>query len=118
LASVYLLVLGLIKLVHPDAIPLSLGDPLLHGLEVYGPYMFLLTAGLGFIVAFGLFRLKNIARRTAIVMLMAGIVLLIPRVSDATADISLRFFIAGSMIVVRMMMVWYLWQGWTAEKFT
>jgi hypothetical protein len=118
LASVYLLVLALIKLVNPDVIPLSLGDPLLHGLEVYGPYMFLIAAGVGLIVAFGLFRVKNIARRTAIVILMAGIVLLIPKVSDASADISARFFIAGSMIVVRMMIVWYLWQSWTAEKFS
>jgi hypothetical protein len=79
--------------------------------------MFLIAAGLGLIVAFGLFRLKNIARRAAIVIAAVGIVMLIPKVSDAATDISPRFFIAGSMIVVRMMIAWYLWQGWTAEKF-
>jgi hypothetical protein len=118
LASAYLLILALIKLVNPEAIPLSLGAPLLHGLEIYGPYMFLLVAGFGLIVALGLFRLKNLARRTAIAIAVAGIVMLIPKVSDAAADISPRFFIAGAMIVVRAMMVWYLWQGWTAEKFS
>jgi len=117
-ASLYLLVLGLIKLRNPEAIPLSLGDPLLHGLETYGPYMFLLAAGLGIIVALGLFLMKNAARRAAIAINVAGMVMLLPTVSDAATDISPRFFIAGAMIVVRMMIVWYLWQRWTAEKFS
>ncbi len=117
-ASLYLLVLGLIKLINPEAVPLSLGDPLLHGLEVYGPYMFLLTAGFGLIVAFGLFWMKNLARRAAIGIAVVGMVMLLPKVSDAGADISPRFFIAGSMVVVRMIMVWYLWQARTAEKFS
>ena len=118
LASAYLLILALIKLVNPEAIPLSLGDPLLHGLEIYGPYMFLLTGSFGLVVALGLFRLKNLARRAAIAIAVAGMVMLIPKVSDAAADISPRFFIAGAMIVVRAVIVWYLWQGWTAEKFS
>ena len=117
LASGYLVILGLIKLVNPEAIPLSLGAPLLHGLEIYGPYMFLLAGGFGMIVAYGLFRLKNLARRAAIVIVLAGIVLLIPKVSADTAQFSVDFFMAGSMIVVRIMIAWYLWQGWTAEKF-
>jgi hypothetical protein len=118
LASTYLLILGLIKLIDPEAIPLSLGAPLLHGLVIYGPYMFLLAGGLGAGVAYGLFRLKNLARRVAIVICVAGMVLLIPKVSADTAEFSPNFFIAGSMIVLRIMIAWYLWQGWTAEKFS
>jgi hypothetical protein len=118
LASGYLLVLGLIKLTDPEAIPLSLGAPLLHGLEIDGPYMFLLAGGLGVGVAYGLFRLKNLARRAAIVICVAGMVLLIPKVSADTAEFSASFFLAGSMIVIRIMIAWYLWQGWTAEKFS
>jgi len=118
LASSYLLILGLIKLINPEAIPLSLGAPLLHGLEIYGPYMFFLTGGIGLIVAYGLFRLKNLARRAAIVICVAGMVLLIPKVSADTAEFSPDFFLAGSMIVVRIMIAWYLWQGWTAKKFS
>jgi hypothetical protein len=118
LASTYLLILGLIKLINPEAIPLSLGAPLLHGLEIDGPYMFLLAGGLGVGVAYGLFRLKNLARRAAIVICVAGMVLLIPKVSADTAEISAGFFVAGSMIVIRIMIAWYLWQGWTAEKFS
>jgi hypothetical protein len=118
LASAYLVILGLIKLINPETIPLSLGAPLLHGLQVYGPYMFLLSGGLGLAVAYGLFRLKNAARRAAIVICVVGVVLLFPKVSADTADFSPDFFIAGSMIVIRIMIAWYLWQGWTAEKFS
>ena len=118
MASIYLLILGLIKLINPEAIPLSLGAPLLHGLQIYGPYMFLLGGGLGGVVAYGLFRLKNIARRAAIVIVVAGMILLVPKVSADTAQFSVDFFVAGSMIVVRIMIAWYLWQGWTAERFS
>jgi len=117
LASTYLLILGLIKLINPEAIPLSLGAPLLHGLVIYGPYMFLLAGGLGVGIGYGLFKLKNSARRAAIVICVAGMVLLVPKVSADTAEFSPDFFLAGSMIVVRIMIAWYLWQGWTAEKF-
>lgn len=116
-ASGYLLTLGLIKLINPEAIPLSLGAPFLHGLELWGPYIFLLTAGLGLGVGFGILRLKNVARRAAIAIAVAGIVMLIPKVSADTSDLSLRFFLAGSMIMIRVMIVWYLWQRWTAELF-
>jgi uncharacterized membrane protein YccC len=117
LASAYLLILGLIKLINPEAIPLSLGAPLLHGLQIYGPYMFLLAGGLGVAVAYGLFRQKNLARRAAIAICVVGVVLLVPKVSADAAEFSVDFFLAGSMIVIRIMIAWYLWQGWTAEKF-
>jgi hypothetical protein len=117
-ASAYLLILGVVKLANPEAIPLSLGAPLLHGLEIYGPYMFLLAGSFGLLVAFGLFRMKNLARRAAIAIAVAGMVMLLPKVSAAATDISARFFVAGSMVVVRMVIVWYLWQNWTAEKFS
>lgn len=116
-ASGYLLVIGLIKLISPEAIPLSLGAPFLHGLELWGPYMFLLTAGLGVGVGFGILRLKNVARRAAIAIAVAGMVMLVPTASADASDLSVRFFLTGSMIVVRAMIVWYLWQRWTVELF-
>src|SRR5579864_5907397 len=117
LSSFYLFILGLVRFVSPDAISLSLGAPLLHGLQLAGPWMFLLAAVAGSIVGFGLLRLKNLARRAAIVIAIAGMVMLIPKVSAAATDLSPQFFVSGSMIVVRMVIVWYLWQGWTAERF-
>ncbi len=116
-ASIYLGALGAIMLLIPGAVRMSLGAPLLHGLELAGPYMFLLAAAVSAIVSSGLFRLRNLARRAAIAICFAGMVLLIPKVSADAADFGPRFFTAGAMLVVRMMIVWYLWQYWTAEKF-
>ena len=116
-ASAYMAILALVWFVNPNAIPLSLGAPLLHGLELAGPYMFLIAAAVGLIVGFGLLRLNNLARRAAILIALAGIVMLIPKVSANASDISLRFFVAGSTLVARVMIVWYLWQGSTVEVF-
>ena len=117
LASTYLAVLGVTMLIAPGAVRMSLGAPLLHGLELAGPYMFLLTASVSAVVALGLFRLKNLARRAAIAICLAGMVMLLPKVSADAADFGPRFFTAGALVVIRMMIVWYLWQHWTAEKF-
>src|SRR5947207_12279843 len=117
LVATYLAVLGFIRLVSPESVSLSLGAPLLHGLEVSGPYMFLLAAGVAAIVGFGLLRLKNLARRAVIVIGMAGIVMLIPKVSADAADLTVRLLLAGFAVMIRVAIVWYLWQSWTAEKF-
>jgi hypothetical protein len=116
-ASIYLGLLGVIMLLSPGAVPMSLGAPLLHGLELAGPYMFLLTAAVAGAIAVGLFRLKNLARRATIAVCFAGMIMLLPKVSADAADFGPRFFTAGAMVVVRMMVVWYLWQYWIAEKF-
>jgi hypothetical protein len=79
--------------------------------------MFLLAAGVAAIVAFGLLRLKNLARRAAIVIGMAGVVMLVPKVSADAAELSLRLLLAGFAVMIRVAIVWYLWQSWTAEKF-
>ena len=117
LASAYLAALGFIMLVSPGAVSMSLGAPLLHGLQLAGPYMFLLTAAVGAIVAVGLFCLNNLARRAAIIICFAGMIMLLPKVSADAADFGPRFFTAGAMVAVRMMIIWYLWQVWTAENF-
>jgi hypothetical protein len=115
--AAYLATVGIAKLGWPDAISLSLGAPFLHGLELWGPYMFLIASASGAAIAIGLLRLSNIARRLAIVVAIADMVLLIPKVSAETGDFSPRFFLAAAAIIVRVMIVWYLWQSWTAEKF-
>ncbi len=117
LVATYLAVLGFVRLVSPESVSLSLGAPLLHGLEVSGPYMFLMAAGVAAIVGFGLLRLKNLARRAAIVIGMAGVVMLIPKLSADAADLTVRLLLAGFAVVIRVAIVWYLWQSWTAEKF-
>jgi len=117
LSSAYLATLGVIRLISPDTISLSLGTPLLHGLEISGPYMFFLFTGLAAAVGYGLLRLRNLARRAAIVIAIAGTVLLIPKLSADAAELSLRLFGAGFAVMVRVAIAWYLWQRSTAENF-
>jgi len=117
LVAAYLAVLGFLRLASPETVSLSLGAPLLHGLEISGPYVFLIAAGTASIVGFGLLRLKNLARRAAIVLALAGVVLLIPKFSADAADLSLRLLMAGFAVMIRMAIVWYLWQSSTAENF-
>jgi hypothetical protein len=117
LASAYLTVVALAKLAFPESVSLSMGATLLHGLEIAGPYMFLLAAVVCAVVGVGLFRLNNLARRGAVVIAVAGMVMLIPKVSADAGDFSLRFFTAGLMLVIRVIIAWYLWQSWTVEKF-
>ena len=116
-ASAYLMLLGAVRLADPGAVPLSLAAPLLHGLEIAGPYMFLIAAAIAALVGWGLLRINNLARRAAIVIAIAGMVLLLPKVSSETGDFSLRFFLAALAVIARVMIVWYLWQASTAEAF-
>jgi hypothetical protein len=118
LVSTYLAVLGFIMLAAPGAVSLSLGAPFLHGLELAGPFMFLLAAVAVALVGLGLLRMKNLARRAAILIALAGIVMLIPKVSADATDLTSRFFLAGLALMVRVMIVWYLWQSWTVERFS
>lgn len=117
LASAYLTILAVVWFINPEAFPLSLAAPLLHGLELAGPYMFLICAAVGVIVGIGLLRLNNYARRAAILIAAAGIVMLIPKMSAAAVDISAELFIAAIQVIVRVVIVWYLWQNWTAKEF-
>jgi hypothetical protein len=110
LVSAYLSALAFIRLASPGTVSLSLGAPFLQGLELAGPYMFLLNAAVAAIVGFGLLRLNNLSRRAAVLIGLAGMVMLIPKVGADAADFSPRFFLAGSAIAIRMMIVWYLWQ--------
>jgi multidrug transporter EmrE-like cation transporter len=91
----------------------------LGGLELAGPYMFLLAAALAAVLGLGLLRLNNWARRGAIAVAFAGLVMLIPSVSDAAVGIHLGELIwSGLGIIVRMVVIWYLWQTPVAEQFT
>ena len=117
LSAAYLFALGIARLISPENVRLSLAAPLLHGLEISGPYMLLLAGPIFCLVGYGLLRLKNLARRAAIVLAVAGVVLLIPKVSADAAELSVRLLFAGFAVMVRVVIVWYLWQSSTAEQF-
>ena len=83
LCGIYLAIVAILMLARPGLISMAAGAPLLFGLELAGPYMFLLTAVAGGGIAWGLTRLNNIMRHAATLAACAGIVMLVPPVSGA-----------------------------------
>ena len=59
LSGAYLLLVGLLMLVRRGAVSMAAGAALLGGLELAGPYVFLLAAGVGVTVALGLWWLHR-----------------------------------------------------------
>jgi len=91
---------------------------LLGGLELAGPYMFLLIGAAGVVIAVELLQLKNWARWIAIIVAMLGVVLLIPSVSSSVVDFRLGRLAWGAVgVIVRVMVVWYLYQEPVAVAF-
>lgn len=107
LSGTYLAVTGTVMLVHYGAVPMSAGAPLLFGLELAGPYIFLLMALVGWAVAWGLVKMNNITRHVAQLIAIAGIVWLWPTVSDAVATANTKALIPGGLgIIVRVVVAW------------
>jgi len=118
LAATYLCLIGVIMLASPGTVSMALGAPLLGGLEIAGPYMFLLMGAVGALMSWGLWRLNNWARRAAIVVGFVGVVMLVPSVSAAAVDLHASLIWGGLGIMVRVIIVWYLWQTAVAERFS
>jgi hypothetical protein len=118
LVAAYLGVIGALMLFLPGAVSMSTGAPLLGGLELAGPFMFLLIAGVAALIGWGLLHMNNWARRVAIAAALAGCVLLVPSVSAAAMDFRLSLLWGGLGIMVRVIVVWYLWQTPIVERFS
>lgn len=112
LCGIYLAILALLMLARPGTISMVAGAPLLFGLELAGPYMFLLIAIAAGAIAWGLLRLNNIMRHAAILAACAGIVMLVPPVSGAVVAVQLKGLVFGGLgIIIRVMVAWYLSQA-------
>ena len=110
-AALYLLAVGLTMLARPGLVSMAAGAELLGGLELAGPYMFLLVGALGAVMALGLWRLHRWARWSAILGAMIGVVRLLPSVSSAILDFRIAKLAWGGLgTVVRVIIVWYLLQ--------
>jgi hypothetical protein len=118
LCAIDLGIVGALMLLRPGTIALSAGAPLLFGLELSGPLMFLLMAIVGGGTAWGLVKLKNIVRRATVLIAIAGIVMLVPSVSAATVMVQPKALAFGGLgIIVRVMVAWYLSRGEVADRF-
>ena len=118
LCGIYLGIAGALMLVRPGALSMSTGAPLLFGLELAGPYMFLLMAVAGAAVAWGLSRLNNTTRHVAMLIAITGIVMLVPAVSAAAVTANAKALITGGAgVIVRVLVAWYLAQAEVVEQF-
>jgi len=117
LASIYLCAIGIVMLGSRGTAPMTLGVPLLHGLELAGPFMFLLVGAAGALIGWGLWRLNNWARRIATIAAAVGVIMLVPSVSAAAVELQWSLLWGGLGIIVRSAVAWYLWQPWVAENF-
>ncbi len=118
LCAIYLGIAGALMLLSPGAISMAAGAPLLFGLELAGPFMFLLVAVIGAGIAWGLVELNNIVRHAAILIAIAGIVMLVPSVSVATVMVQPRALAFGGLgIILRVMVAWYLSRVEVADAF-
>ncbi len=105
-------------LVWPGAVSIALGAPFLGGIELAGPKMFLLVAAVDAAMGWGLLRLNPWARRVVILTALVGLVELIPAVSIAVVELRISQLFWGWVgVVVRSMIVWYLYQEPVAETF-
>ena len=118
LCGIYLLLIAALMLIRPGMVSMSAGAPLLFGLELAGPYMFLLMAFVAGAVTLGLLKRNNITRHAAMLIAITGIVMLIPSVSDATVMVNARGLAWGGLgIIVRVIVAWYLSRGEVADAF-
>ena len=105
-------------LIRPGVPSMAAGAALLGGLELAGPYMFS-SWGRWAIGCAGLWWLHRWARWLAILIATTGIVLLLPRISSALIDFRLgKLAWSGLEVMVRTIIVWYLFQEPVAEYFS
>jgi len=109
LAALYLFTVAAVKLISPEAISLTSAGQLMFGLELAGPYMALLLGGGWALVGLGLFRLHNLARWAAMLIMTIGIAWLVPKIS--MAELGLPLFWYGLQIALRGAVAWYLAQA-------
>jgi len=69
-------------------------------------------------MGWGLLRLNPWARRAVILVALVGVVQLVPTVSIAVVELRASQLIGGGLgVMVRAMIVWYLYQEPVAETF-
>jgi hypothetical protein len=108
LVAGYLATVGIVELVAPGALSMTLGAGITYGRELNGPQT-ALSVGAGWaLIGWGLYRLHNWARWCAILLMVIGIAGSVPAVSAAARDLTWRFFFYGAQVIVRVVIAWYL----------
>ncbi len=108
-AAIYLWIVGVTRLVAPNAISLMAGSRFMYGFELAGPYMILLF-GVGYaLIGWGIFRLHNWARWAAMAVMVVSVASLVPAISMAELGAPVLWY--GLQIALRVAVGWYLAQA-------
>lgn len=98
--------------------PLAWGRYMAGDMVTMGPVVFVVAALLYAVIGYGLLRLKNWARRLAIVVAAVGLYFVVPTISSAVADLRTgAIAVNGMQIIVRVVMLWYLLQESVGKAF-
>jgi|SRR5919201_681885 NADH:ubiquinone oxidoreductase subunit 2 (subunit N) len=112
----YLLVAGV--LVASGRIALTSAAFLLEGLEVMGSGIFFAVAAAALVIAVGLLRRNNWARRGAALLIAAAFVGAVPAVSSAIADFRFATLtLQGAKVIILVALWFYLQQATVRESF-
>ena len=116
--AAYLGLLAALMLFAPGTVSMRMGAPLLGGLELAGPYAFLIAGAIAALVAYGLLRLNNWARRVAALIALIGVIFLVPTVSSAVVSARWLPLAWGALgVISRVVIAWYLYQMPVIEEF-
>jgi len=116
MVAAYLCVSGLAAIASPGREPITQITLLALGLLFVGPYVSLLVGICTALIAWGLWRMNNWARVSAMIAVAAGIVLLVPGVSSPA--LGWAFAASGAGMILRVMIVWYLSRDDVARAFS
>ena len=109
LAAAYLWTISVATLVAPEAISAMRGAQLMYGLEMGGTNATLLIGVEWMLVGIGLIWLHNWARWVAMLVMVVGIAMLVPKIG--AAEIGAALLWDGSQIALRAAAAWYLAQA-------
>ena len=124
IAVVFLLIaaclggIGVVMLVSPEAVSMTRGAPLLHGLELGGPYAALLVGAAWALIGWGLLRLYDWARLAAMLVIISGVGVLVARFALNASRFRSSLVWEGLEVFMRVAVVWYLFRTPVAEQFS
>jgi hypothetical protein len=118
LAAAFLATAGITMLFNWDMFSFKAGAPLLAGFETAGPFAFLIGAAVYALTAYGLWTLRNWARRVTIGIAALQAFLAVPKVSEDAISLNyVRLVIAGLPMIAGAAVIFYLAKSSTTILF-
>src|SRR5207245_6834294 len=110
--------IAVVMAVAPEAWSITRGAPLLHGLELGGPYAPLLVGAAWALIGWGLLRLYDWARLAAMLVIISGVGVLVARFALNASRFRSSLVWEGLEVFMRVAVVWYLFRTPVAEQFS